>query len=149
MQWFTLQVRTAHEKKIKKYLEKRKKEGFSDLIGEIYIPEHNKTLVMPGYIFIQSKIWPDKLFAGTSIRCITIGRAFEHEIKEIKSRYQRPIIKLIPKKGDRITLTDGPFAGAIGIVEAPGSKHSRINIFNGEMRFYVDNAIIRIFKEGA
>lgn len=149
MQWFALQVRTAHEKKVKQYLEKRKKERLDDLIGEIYIPEHKKTMVMPGYIFIQSKIWPDRYFIGTNIKCTIIGRVSDQEISEIKDRYLSPAKKLIPKKGDRVTLTDGPFAGAMGVVEAPGSKHSRINFFNGEMRFYADNSIIRIFKEGA
>ncbi|OPX89481.1 MAG: hypothetical protein A4E53_01558 [Pelotomaculum sp. PtaB.Bin104] len=150
MQWYVVQVTTAHEKKVKKHLENRKQNGHADIIGEIYLPEKNRKPIMPGYIFVQAAYWPDSFLPHTNTFSMTIGTVSDEEITRMKRKYspaQRP--KQVFKKGDKVVITVGPFASVQGTVDTVGTRCSKISYFNGEVKIDADNELLRIYEEGA
>ncbi|MCL6477037.1 MAG: hypothetical protein K6T65_01345 [Peptococcaceae bacterium] len=150
MRWYAVQVTTAHEKKVKKHLEKRKQNGLADVIEEVYLPEKDGKPIMPGYIFVRAAYWPDSFLPSTNTFSMTIGTVKDEEIIQMKRKYspmQRP--KQVFKKGDKVVITIGPFAGVQGTVDTVGVQRSKISYFNGEVKIDADNELLRIYEEGA
>ncbi|MCL6478783.1 MAG: hypothetical protein K6T65_10240 [Peptococcaceae bacterium] len=144
MKWYAVHVTTNHENKVRKHLEKRRLNDLAGRIGEIFIPEKEGKPVMPGYIFLQSDIWPDVYLPRDNSRCMTIGAITEKEIEKF-----RPQKKRVFKKGDKVMITFGPMAGKQGVVVTPGNKKSRISYLNGGVKIDVDNKLLRIYEEDA
>lgn len=85
MQWYAVQVTTAHEKKVKKYLEKRRSNGLADNIGEVVVPEKDGIPIIPGYVFMQADTWPEFYLLSCNSRCRVIGKVSEEELNKLLS----------------------------------------------------------------
>ena len=141
MQWYAVQVTTAHEKKVKKYLEQRKQNGLSDVIGEVVIPEKHGKPTISGYIFLQANVWPDFYLLSCNSKCNVLGTIPDTELKmllSISDTEDIPAPKF--KKGDQVIIRTGSLEGVSGIVERAGTRRSKISFFNGEVIVNAENS---------
>jgi transcriptional antiterminator NusG len=138
MQWYAVQVTTAHEKKVKKYLEKQRASGLN--IGEIAIPEKDGAPIIPGYVFVQADTWPEFYLIGCNSRCRVIGKVLDAEMNRLLSINNNgskpgPVFK----KGDEVIICSGPLEGVEGIIVRAGARRSKVSFFNGEVIINADN----------
>lgn len=132
MQWYAVQVTTGHEKKVKRILEKKKADGFGDKIGEILLPERGEKVLLPGYIFFQSSVWPGSYvrIPGTFFR--VLGVVSDSELPRCQPEEVREKTEVCDfAEGDLVVVTAGPFAGRIGLVKEISGKKSKLILREG------------------
>ncbi|MCL6479611.1 MAG: hypothetical protein K6T65_14615 [Peptococcaceae bacterium] len=146
MQWYAVQVPTSHEKKVKKYIESRRLDGLAGRVGQVVIPEDKEgRRLMPGYIFLEADMWPEYYLMGCMSRCRVLGQVSEEEVmRMIGKAAARTEKKIVFRKGEKVMVTEGPFAGVEGIIQRYGSNRSKVSFFNKEVVLDVDNSSIRI-----
>lgn len=150
MQWYAVQVTTAHEKKVKKYLEKQRVNGFADSIGEIVIPEKDGTPIISGYVFLQADTWPEFYLVGCNSLCKVIGKVSDSEIKRLLSVTNNESKKWpVFKKGDEVIICSGPLEGVEGVVVRAGTRRSKVSFFNGEVIIDAENKQLIPAEKGA
>jgi len=153
MQWYVVHTLTGHEQKVKKILEKLVKEkGLEKLFGKIIIPVENLVRIRkgkkvveerrlyPGYIVIEMEGNDENLrlvnsiagvthFLGSKTKPIPLG---EEEIKALLEQVEESKEKVVTKipfaKGERVTVTDGPFTDFIGTVEDIFPEREKVKV---------------------
>jgi len=140
VQWFAVQVTARHENKVKTYLEKRRGDGLADVIGRVIVPEKDGVLIAPGYVFVESAVWPDQYLRLARTRCRTLGTVTEEEITRLLSAPAEPPIR----KGDRVRVIGGPLEGQEGTVLSVVGKKAKVSFtfFNQEVVVEVSTELL-------
>lgn len=153
MQWFVVHTLTGHEHKVKKILLKlaREKE-LENSFGRIVIPVENLVRIRkgkrvveekrlyPGYIVIEMEGDDESLRLVNSISGVThfLGSRTkptpleEEEVRNLLDQVEESKDKVITKipfaKGERVTVTDGPFTDFIGTIEDVHPEREKVKV---------------------
>ena len=149
--WYVLQVYAGFEEAVKSDVTKRiHDEGLEDKFGEILIPsarfkqmfdaqEVKDAQLFPGYVLIEMEV------ASETIRLVTSSSRvikflggkepvaiLKKEIERIKGQMKGEVA-VAPKKSEfaissEVDITDGPFAGFVGIIEALDEENERATV---------------------
>lgn len=140
MQWFAVQVTARHENKVRTYLEKRRSDGLADVIGRIIVPERDGVLIAPGYVFVESAVWPDRYLKMAGTRCRALGTVTEEEIMRLLSAPAEPPVR----KGDRVRVIGGPLESKEGTVLSVAGKKAKVGFtfFNQEVVVEVSTELL-------
>jgi transcriptional antiterminator NusG len=153
MQWYVVHTLTGHEHKVKKILEKMIKDNnMEEAFGKIVIPVENQVCIKkgkkvveekrlyPGYIVIEMEGNDETLrlvnsisgvthFLGSKTKPIPLG---DDEIKELLKQLEESKEKVVTKipfaKGERVTVTDGPFTDFIGTIEEIFPEREKVKV---------------------
>ncbi|OPX18016.1 transcription termination/antitermination factor NusG [candidate division WOR-3 bacterium 4484_100] len=153
MKWFVVHTLTGHEQKVKKILEKIIKEkNLQDSFGRIIIPVENlvrirkgkrvieERRIYPGYIVIEMDDSEETLRLVNSISGVThfLGSRnkptplSEEEVdtllKQVEESKHRVVTKIPFAKGERVTVTEGPFTNFIGTVEEIYPEREKVKV---------------------
>jgi len=153
MQWYVVHTLTGHEHKVRKILEKMIKDNnMEESFGKIVIPVENQVRIKkgkkvveekrlyPGYIVIEMEGNDETLrlvnsisgvthFLGSKTKPIPLG---EDEIKELLKQLEESKEKVVTKipfaKGERVSVTDGPFTDFIGTIEEIYPEREKVKV---------------------
>lgn len=153
MNWYVVHTLTGHEQKVRKILEKVIKEKeLEKTFGKMIIPVENLVRIRkgkkvieerrlyPGYIVIEMEGTDENLrlvssisgvthFLGSKTKPIPLG---EDEVKALLEQVEESKEKVITKipfvKGERVTVTDGPFTDFIGIIEDVFPEREKVKV---------------------
>jgi transcriptional antiterminator NusG len=142
MKWFVVHTLTGHEQKVKRILEKIIKEkNLDEAFGRIVIPVENLVRVRkgkkvieekrlyPGYIVIEMEGSDENLrlvnsisgvthFLGSKTKPIPLNdKEVDALLEQVEESKEKVVTKIPFTKGERVTVTDGPFTDFIGTVE--------------------------------
>lgn len=153
MQWFVVHTLTGHEQKVKKILQKLIKEkDLAKSFGRIVIPVENLVQVRkgkkvieekrlyPGYMVIEMEGSDENLrlvnsisgvthFLGSKTKPIPLDKGeVEALLTQVKESKEKVITKIPFTKGERVTVTDGPFTDFIGTVEDVYPEREKVKV---------------------
>lgn len=153
MQWFVVHTITGHEQKVRRLLQKMVKEKqLENSFGRIVIPVENLVQVRkgkkvieerrlyPGYIVIEMEGNDENLRLVNSISGVThfLGSKSkpipleQHEVdallEQVEESKEKVITKIPFAKGERVTVTDGPFTDFIGTVEEVYPEREKVKV---------------------
>lgn len=153
MQWFVVHTLTGHEQKVKKILQKLIKEKeLEDSFGRIIIPVENLVRIRkgkrvveerrlyPGYLVIEMDGNDETLRLVNSISGVThfLGsrrkptplsqEEIEALLVQVKESKDKVVTKIPFTKGERVTVTDGPFSDFIGTVEEVYPEREKVKV---------------------
>lgn len=153
MNWFVVHTLTGHEQKVKKILEKFIKEnGMENYFGRIVIPVENLVKIKkgkkvteerrlyPGYIVIEMEPTNDTLklvnsvpgvthFLGSKNKPIPLSQEeAESLLSQVEEAKKKVVTKIPFAKGERVTVTDGPFTDFIGTVEEIYPEREKVKV---------------------
>ncbi len=151
-QWYTLQVHSGFEEKVKKALEEKiKKEGQEEFFGEVLVPTEQVVEMVkgvrktstrtffPGYMLVSMELneatWHTVHlnhvvgFVGDDRNPVPLS---EEEAGKIIGRIQDGAVKPRPKVtfevGETVRVIDGPFANFQGRVEEVSLEKGRVRV---------------------
>jgi transcriptional antiterminator NusG len=153
MQWFVVHTLTGHEQKVKKILDKTILEkGLESAFGRIVIPVENLVRVRkgkkvieerrlyPGYLVIEMEGTDENLrlvnsisgvthFLGSKTKPIPLDDAeVQALLDQVKESKEKVVTKIPFTKGERVTVTDGPFTDFIGTVEEVFEEREKVKV---------------------
>lgn len=153
MQWFVVHTLTGHEQKVKRILEKTIEEKeLADAFGRIVIPVENLVRVRkgkkvieerrlyPGYLVIEMEGSDENLrlvnsisgvthFLGSKTKPIPLDDAeVQALLDQVKESKEKVVTKIPFTKGERVTVTDGPFTDFIGTVEEVYEEREKVKV---------------------
>ncbi len=152
--WYILQVHSGFEDKVKTTLEDRiKNDGLEELFGDILIPTEQVVEMVkgvrktssrkffPGYILISMELndltWhtvhenmPRVVgFVGNDINPMPLpDKDAEKIIGRINDGAEAPRPKVIFEVGEKVRVTDGPFANFQGVVDEVFPEKGRVKV---------------------
>jgi transcriptional antiterminator NusG len=152
--WYILQVHSGFEDKVKATLEDRiKNDGLEELFGDILIPTEQVVEMVkgvrktssrkffPGYILISMEFndltWhtvhenmPRVVgFVGNDINPMPLpDKDAEKIISRINDGAEAPRPKVIFEIGEKVRVTDGPFANFQGVVDEVFPEKGRVKV---------------------
>jgi len=149
--WYVVQVYAGFEEAIKNDLEKQIKEGkLEEHFGEVLVPsakmkpqfgvqESESQQLFPGYILVEAEIVPASFrlvtshprvlrFLGgkepTPLRKKEIERVLSQVRGEVEVATEREEFTV----GTEVEITDGPFAGFVGIIDRVDSENEKLTV---------------------
>ncbi len=153
MQYYVVHTITGHEQKVKKLLQKMIKEKqLESSFGRIIIPVENLVQVRkgkkvieerrlyPGYIVIEmegndvnmrlvNSISGVTHFLGSKSKPIPLEqREVDALLEQVEESKEKVITKIPFAKGERVTVTDGPFTDFIGTVEDVYPEREKVKV---------------------
>jgi transcriptional antiterminator NusG len=153
MQWFVVHTLTGHEQKVKRILEKTIKEKELDRsFGRIVIPVENLVKVRkgkrvieerrlyPGYLVIEMEGNDENLRLVNSVPGVThflgsktkpiplVKEEIDALLNQVKESKEKVVTKIPFTKGERVTVTDGPFTDFIGTVEDVFPEREKVKV---------------------
>lgn len=153
MQWYVVHTLTGHEQKVKKILEKTIQEKeLQDAFGRIVIPVENLVRVRkgkkvieerrlyPGYLVIEMEGNDENLrlvnsisgvthFLGSKTKPIPLDDAeVQALLDQVKESKEKVVTKIPFTRGERVTVTDGPFTDFIGTVEEVYEEREKVKV---------------------
>ncbi|MGB9721675.1 MAG: transcription termination/antitermination protein NusG [bacterium] len=153
MNWFVVHTLTGHEQKVKKILEKVIKENaMTDCFGRIVIPVENLVKIKkgkkiteerrlyPGYIVIEMEPTNDALklvnsvpgvthFLGSKNKPVPLSAdEVEALLSQVEESKKKTVTKIPFAKGERVTVTDGPFTDFIGTIEEIYPEREKVKV---------------------
>jgi len=153
MQYYVVHTITGHEQKVKKLLQKMIKEKqLENSFGRIIIPVENLVQVRkgkkvieerrlyPGYIVIEMEGNDENMRLVNSISGVThfLGskskpipleqREVDALLEQVEESKEKVITKIPFAKGERVTVTDGPFTDFIGTVEDVYPEREKVKV---------------------
>lgn len=153
MHYFVVHTITGHEQKVRKLLQKIIKEKkLEDSFGRIIIPVENLVQVRkgkkvieerrlyPGYIVIEMEGNDENMRLVNSISGVThfLGskskpipleqREVDALLEQVEESKEKVITKIPFAKGERVTVTDGPFTDFIGTVEDVFPEREKVKV---------------------
>ena len=151
--WYIIHTYSGFEQKVKNaILERAKAQGFEHLIGEVLVPtEMVEEMVKgerrlsarkfyPGYVLVRMELTDDSWhlvkdtpkvtgFVGSKTEPVAIP---DEEAQKIISQMQEGIAKPKPKiqfeLGDKVQVTDGPFANFTGTVDEVRADKGKVKV---------------------
>lgn len=150
--WYVVQVYAGYEEAIKTDLVKRIQEkGMQDRFGDILVPsaklkklfevaDFKDQQLFPGYILIEMEVAPETVrlvtfnprvlrFLGGQHEPVALTqKEIDRVISQIKGE-----ISVAPEKsefisGSEIEISEGPFAGFVGIVDKVDKENERLTV---------------------
>lgn len=164
-EWFVIHSYSGMENKVKKNLEHRAESmGMTDRILQVVVPTETEIeikegvrrevekRVFPGYILIEMIMDEDSWYVVRNTPGVTsfVGMGNKpsplsaDEVERIMSRIEsdEPRIKVSFELGERVRITEGPFAEFTGLVETidadKGKARVMVSFFNRETPVEVD-----------
>jgi transcriptional antiterminator NusG len=153
MQWYVVHTLTGHEHKVKKILEKMVKDNeMENSFGRIVIPVENQVRIKkgkkvveekrlyPGYIVIEMEGNDETLrlvnsisgvthFLGSKDKPIPLGDDEVTELlKQLEESKEKVVTKIPFAKGERVSVTDGPFTDFIGTIEDIYPEREKVKV---------------------
>jgi transcriptional antiterminator NusG len=153
MQWYVVHTLTGHEHKVKKILQKLIKEKqMEQSFGKVVIPVENQVRIRkgkkvveekrlyPGYIVIEMEGNDETLrlvnsisgvthFLGSKTKPIPLGAdEVEELLKQVQESKEKVVTKIPFAKGERVTVTDGPFTDFVGTVEDIFPEREKVKV---------------------
>lgn len=153
MQWYVVHTLTGHEHKVKKILEKTIKDNNLEAsFGKIVIPVENQVRIKkgkkvveekrlyPGYIVIEMEGNDETLRLVNSISGVThflgsrtkpiplLNAEVEDLLKQLEEAKEKVVTKIPFAKGERVSVTDGPFTDFIGTVEDIYPEREKVKV---------------------
>lgn len=149
--WYVVQVYAGYEQVVKKDIEKRiQDEGLGEKFGQVLVPSaklkhyfeavnEKDQQLFPGYVLVEMEMAPETIKVVTSsFRVLKIlgGKEPVPLPKKEVDRIVRQMlgeIEVGAKKeefivGSEVDITDGPFSGFVGIVEAADSESEKLTV---------------------
>lgn len=150
--WYVVQVYAGFEEAVKSDLTKRiQDEGLEEKFGEILIPstrlkqmfdtaeESKDAQLFPGYVLIEMESAPQTIkLVASSLRVIKFlggkepvaisQREIERILGQIKGEVTVAAKKTDFAVGSEVDITDGPFAGFVGIIEKIDEENERATV---------------------
>jgi transcriptional antiterminator NusG len=149
--WYVVQVYAGYEEAVKSDLTKRiHDEGLEDYFGQILIPsarlkqmfeveETKDSQLFPGYVIVEMEATPAAIKAvASSSRVIKFLGGKEpiaisqKEIDRIIGQMKGEVAVAAKKSeftvGSEVDITDGPFAGFVGIIEKIDDESERVTV---------------------
>lgn len=164
-EWFVIHSYSGMENKVKKNIEHRAESmGMTDRILQVVVPTETEIeikdgvrreverRVFPGYILIEMMMDEDSWYVVRNTPGVTsfVGMGNKpsplsaDEVERIMSRIEsdEPRIKVSFEVGERVRITEGPFAEFTGLVETidpdKGKARVMVSFFNRETPVEVD-----------
>ena len=164
-EWFVIHSYSGMENKVKKNLEHRAESmGMTDRILQIVVPTETEIeikngvrreverRVFPGYILIEMIMDEDSWYVVRNTPGVTsfVGMGNKpsplsaEEVERIMSRIEsdEPRVKVSFEVGERVRITEGPFAEFTGLVDTidpdKGKARVMVSFFNRETPVEVD-----------
>ena len=153
MQWYVVHTLTGHEHKVKKILEKMiKEQHMEESFGKIVIPVENQVRIRkgkkvveekrlyPGYIVIEMVGNDETLrlvnsisgvthFLGSKTKPIPLGDdEVEELLKQVQESKEKVVTKIPFARGERVSVTDGPFTDFIGTIEDIYPEREKVKV---------------------
>jgi transcriptional antiterminator NusG len=153
MNWYVVHTLTGHEHKVKKILEKMiKEQEMEESFGKIVIPVENQVRIKkgkkvveekrlyPGYIVIEmigndetlrmvNSISGVTHFLGSKTKPIPLGEdEVEELLKQVQESKEKVVTKIPFARGERVSVTDGPFTDFIGTVEEIYPEREKVKV---------------------
>jgi transcriptional antiterminator NusG len=150
--WYVIQVYAGYEQAVKDDLERRlDKEGMRGYFGQILVPSAqlpgvSETLeakkdqqLFPGYLLVEMDIMPETMrFVLSTPRVVRFlggkepAALAQKEIDRIVSQIKGEVVVFTKKSdyeaGQEVEITDGPFAGFVGIIDAIDEENERLTV---------------------
>ncbi len=150
-QWYVLQIYAGYEDKIKADLEYRiAQSSFKDSFGDVLFPsakmkqvfssiEEEDQQLFPGYVLIEMDLSAEAMrlvLETPRVLRFLGGRSpvalSQKEVDRVFEKVQGGVV-LSGGQGDltvdsEVTITDGPFAGFVGVVEKVDVENERITV---------------------
>ena len=145
--WYVIHTYSGYENKVATTIEKTvENHGLQDLILEVMIPVEKVTeikdnrqeeitrKVFPGYVLVKMVMNDESWHIVRNIRGVTsfVGPGSKPvpltEQEVIKLGVERDEVIVSVAAGDRIRITDGPFEGFMGIVEALSDDKRKVKV---------------------
>lgn len=149
--WYVVQVYAGFEEAVKSDLAKRiHDEGLEEKFGEVLIPstrlkqmfdaeESKDAQLFPGYVLVQMESTPQTIkLVTSSLRVIKFlggkepvaisQREIERILGQIKGEVTVAAKKTDFAVGSEVDITDGPFAGFVGIIEKIDEENERVTV---------------------
>jgi transcriptional antiterminator NusG len=149
--WYVVQVYAGFEEAVKSDLAKRiRDEGLEEQFGQVLIPstrlkqmfdavENKDAQLFPGYVLIEMEAAPQTIrLVSSSLRVIKFlgGKdpvaISQKEIDRIIGQMKGEVTVAAKKSeftvGSEIDITDGPFAGFVGIIENIDDENERVTV---------------------
>ncbi|MGE0206260.1 MAG: transcription termination/antitermination protein NusG [Candidatus Babeliales bacterium] len=149
--WYVVQIYAGYEEAIKKDLEREVAErGLKDFFGEVLIPsakakqgfqliEQDKVdqQLFPGYILIEMDAVPEAIKLVQSAPRVLKFLGGKNPVPLSKKEVERIVaqmkgeVAIAPKKSDfvegsEIEITEGPFAGFVGVIDKIEDESERL-----------------------
>jgi transcriptional antiterminator NusG len=153
MQWYVVHTLTGHEHKVKKILMKIIKEKqMEDCIGKIVIPVENQVRIRkgkkvveekrlyPGYLVVEMEGNDETLrlvnsisgvthLLGSKTKPIPLGEdEVEELLKQVRESKEKVVTKIPFAKGERVSVTDGPFTDFVGTIEEIYPEREKVKV---------------------
>ncbi len=153
MDWYVVHTLTGHEQKVRKLLEKIVRDNnLMDSFGRVIIPIENQVRVRkgkkiieekrlyPGYIVVEMQGNDENLrlvnsisgvthLLGSKTKPIPLG---EEEVEALLAQVEESKEKVVTKipfaRGERVSVTDGPFTDFIGTVEEVFPEREKVKV---------------------
>lgn len=149
--WYVVQVYAGFEEAVKSDLAKRiHDEGLEEQFGQVLIPsarlkqmfdaqEAKDAQLFPGYVLIEMEATPAMIKAVTSsLRVIKFLGGKEpvaisqKEIDRVMGQMKGEVSVAAKKSeftiGSEVDITDGPFAGFVGLIEKIDDQNERVTV---------------------
>ena len=149
--WYVVQVYAGCEEIVEKDLTNQiKQQGLQDFFGEILVPsvrvkelipasESKDQRLFPGYVLVEAELVPDAIrLINSSPRVLkflggkTPVALSKKEVQKIKSSMEGEVV--VPAvgvdwvKGSEVDISEGPFAGFVGIIEEVDKEAEKIKV---------------------
>ena len=153
--WFLLKTKTRQEKRAMENLQRQYAECYCPevFVEKIFRGKKSQVIeiLFPGYLFVnfrnpESSIHSVKntrgvqsfvSFGGTPAR---VPFALIQELKEKTKSSEKLLISNLPKRGDKLKVTDGPFNGMSVVFAQPnGDERAEVllNMMNQQVKAYI------------
>ena len=139
--WYVVNTYSGHESKVKEKLEMRTESmGMQDYIYRVIVPEKKKQM-FPGYILVEMVMSDEAWyivrntpgvtgFIGSSGKGAKPTPLLPQEIDRILANMgmSRIDAESEMKKGDKVSIIDGPFKGMEGVIDSVDLENKRLNV---------------------
>jgi transcriptional antiterminator NusG len=153
MDWYVVHTLTGHEQKVRKLIEKLVIEkNLAGSFGKIIIPIENQVRVRkgkkiieekrlyPGYIVVEMEGNDENLrlvnsisgvthLLGSKTKPIPLGKEeVDALLAQVEESKEKVVTKIPFTKGERVSVTDGPFTDFIGTVEEVFPEREKVKV---------------------
>jgi len=151
--WYIVHTYSGYEAKVKSaLLERVQQYGMQDTITEVIVPMEkvvevvkgqrrtSQRKVFPGYILVKMELNDRSLHVVQSTPKVTgfVGgqntptpltdEEADKILKDLEERSSKPIPKYDYRKGDHVTVTEGPFANFHGVVDEVKPEKGKVRV---------------------
>lgn len=149
--WYVVQVFSGFEEQVRDDLLRRvEQDGLQEYVGQVLVPsaklkqyftslQSEDQQLFPGYVLIEAEIGPEvmRLVSATPRLLKFLGGKepaplSEKEVARVLAKMAGEVV-ITPKEvefvaGGEVEITDGPFAGFVGIIEEVDAEAGRLRV---------------------